>query len=156
MGNCLLYLIVTDIYQFPFRKEFRGPLKATYEIKSYKEAKNLQKNINCEYRPSKVIVSPTHLVSRLSYEYYSQKYSDLKILCFDAHDDRGCDNFPDNLWINTPIARNMILVGGNAESALKSNSNCTYTAVYNEMKTLFVLSRRPLPIGSNTFYSYFT
>lgn len=120
---------------FSFSKKSGGDLEAAFKIRNYPEASSLAEDIRQEYRPSKLTVSPTHIVSRLSYDYYIQEYPDLKIVCLDAHDDSGGAVFPDNLWITDVIAARTILIGGREESSLRFQKPIPYLGVFEDTET---------------------
>lgn len=119
---------------FPFGKKAGGGLEAAQPIKNYSEGVVLETGIRREYKPSKLIVSPTHIVSRLSYDHYAKKYPELKILSIDAHDDHGEGQFPDNLWIPDDIVIKTLLIGGQAELALQNQKKSHYLAIFDDIE----------------------
>ncbi|MFW9914317.1 MAG: hypothetical protein ACFFGZ_01805 [Candidatus Thorarchaeota archaeon] len=119
---------------FPFHKKAGEGLEAPYQVQNYTEAANLEEGLRQEYRPSRLVVSPTHIVSRLSYEHYVKNYPNLKILSLDAHDDHGETHFPDNLWISDEIAANTLLIGGRAEKSLRIQEQTSYLGIYDHVE----------------------
>ncbi len=119
---------------FPFRKEAGGGLEAAYQVRNYAEAASLEGSLRQEYQPSRLVVSPTHIVSWLSYEHYVKDHPNLKILSLDAHNDRGDTQFPDNLWISDEIAARTLLIGGWAEKSLRSQEQTSYLGIYEHVE----------------------
>lgn len=119
---------------FAFHKKAGGGLEPAYQVRNYAEAASLEGGIRQEYRPARLVVSPTHLVSRLSYEHYVKDYPNLKILSLDAHDDHGDTQFPDNLWISDEIAARTLLIGGQAEKTLRAQEPTSYLGFYDRVE----------------------
>ncbi|MFQ5976521.1 MAG: hypothetical protein ACE5OZ_00130 [Candidatus Heimdallarchaeota archaeon] len=119
---------------FSFSKKSGGDLEASFKIRNYPEALFLADQIRQEYKPSKLIVSPTHIVTRLSYDHYVQEYPDLTILSLDAHDDSGGEAFPDNLWITGDIGARTILIGGREEKSLRFQEQTPYLGVFEDIE----------------------
>jgi hypothetical protein len=119
---------------FSFSKKSGGDLEASFKIRNYAEAFILGDQIRQEYKPSKLIVSPTHIVTRLSFDHYVQEYPDLTIVSLDAHDDSGGESFPDNLWITDDIGARTILIGGREERSLRSQEQIPYLGVFEDIE----------------------
>jgi hypothetical protein len=126
---------------FPFRKKAGGALEVVYQVRNFAEAASLEGGLRQEYRPSRLVVSPTHLVSRLSYEHYVEDYPNLKILSLDAHDDHGDTQFPDNLWISDEIAARTLLIGGQSEKSLRIQEQTTYLSIYERVEVALTSQR---------------
>jgi hypothetical protein len=126
---------------FPFCKKAGRELEATYQVRNYAEAASLEAVLRQEYQPSRLVVSPTHIVSRLSYEHYAKDYPNLKILSLDAHDDHGGAQFPDNLWISDEIAARTLLIGGRAEKTLRMQEQTSYLGIYEQTEAALVSQR---------------
>ncbi len=119
---------------FPFKKEKNNNLSSKYNIKNYTKSKPLAKVLETGYQPSKITLSPTHIVSRLSYEHFVKEYPNLMVVCIDAHDDRGEINFPDNLWLHPEIVPKTVLIGGKTAGTNVNGHDVVYKNHFGTIK----------------------